>query len=111
MFGPPNLWYHQHMNTGPTDTRYITLHPARHIAPSYSGSGIPFTREDPWVRQRFEAELAKRGVKNQMPPELYTDPDFKWGPPAPIRSGYRTPRPAAAIRPRRPELAKPPERQ
>ena len=26
----------------------------------------------------FEAELAKRGVKSQMPPELYTDPDYKW---------------------------------
>ncbi|MEE8518788.1 MAG: cupin domain-containing protein [Dehalococcoidia bacterium] len=78
MFGPPNLWYHQHMNTGPTDTRYITLHPARHIEPSYSGSSIRFPDEDPWVRQTFEAELAKRGVKNQMPPELYTDPDFKW---------------------------------
>ena len=82
MFGPPNLWYHQHMNTGPSDTRYITLHPARHIEPAYEGSSIPYTREDPSVRRTFEAELARHGVKNQMPPELYTDPDFKWRPPS-----------------------------
>ena len=78
MFGPPNLWYHQHMNVGPKPARYITLHPARHIEPSYRGSGIPYTQEDPWVRQKFEEELAKRGLESKMPPELYTDPDFKW---------------------------------
>ena len=78
LIGPPNLWYHQHMNVGPQQTRYITLHPARHIEPEYGGSGIKYFNEDPWVRQTFEAELAKRGVKSQMPQQLYTDPDFKW---------------------------------
>ena len=78
LIGPPNLWYHQHMNIGPADTRYLTLHPARHIEPEYRGSEIHYADEDPWVRQTFEAELAKRGVKSQMPPQLYTDPDFKW---------------------------------
>jgi len=78
MVGPPNLWYHQHFNVGPTPMRYITLHPARHIEPAYSGSQIKYVDEDPWVRQTFEAELAKRGVKSQMPPAIYTDRDFRW---------------------------------
>ena len=78
MVGPPNLWYHQHFNVGPTPMRYITLHPARHIEPAYSGSQIKYVDEDPWVRQTFEAELAKRGVTSQMPPDIYTDRNFRW---------------------------------
>lgn len=78
LFGPPNLWYHQHFNLGDYTTRYITLHPARHIEPAYEGSTIRYPDEDPWVRQTFEAELAKRGLKSQMPPQLYTDRDFNW---------------------------------
>ncbi len=77
-FGPPNLWYHQHFNVGPAATRYLTLHPARHIEPDYDGSTIPYPDEDPWVRQTFEAELAKRGLNSQMPPEIYTDGAFVW---------------------------------
>jgi oxalate decarboxylase/phosphoglucose isomerase-like protein (cupin superfamily) len=78
MFGPPNLWYHQHMNSGPEPTRYITLHPARHIEPEYRGSQIHYSDEDPWVRETFEAELAKRGLKSQMPEEIYRNRDYKW---------------------------------
>lgn len=78
MFGPPNMWYHQHFNVGPTATRYLTLHPARHIEPDYAGSGIKYPDEDPWVRQTFEAQLATRGVASQMPPRIYTDRNFKW---------------------------------
>jgi len=81
MFGPPNLWYHQHFNVGPDPARYITLHPARHIEPDYAGSAIPFVDEDPTIRQRFEAELAKSGRASRMPPEIYTDRDFIWEPP------------------------------
>lgn len=76
--GPPNMWYHQHFNSGPDPMRYITLHPARHIEPSYEGSAIRYPDEDPWVREYFESELAKHGVKSQMPPEIYTDRNFKW---------------------------------
>ena len=38
---------------------------------------VEFIDEDPVVRQTFEAELAKRGMISEMPPEIYTDPDFK----------------------------------
>jgi hypothetical protein len=78
MFGPPNMWYHQHFNVGPGATRYLTLHPARHIEPAYEGSQIKYPDEDPWVRQTFEAELTKRGVTSQMPEQLYHDRNFKW---------------------------------
>ena len=70
-------WYHHHFNLGPAEMRYLTLHPARHIEPSYSGAGIPFVEEDIATRQLFEAELAKRGLESQMPSELYTDPHFR----------------------------------
>lgn len=34
--------------------------------------------EDPWIRETFEKELAKRGVKSLMPDEAYLDRDFQW---------------------------------
>ncbi|MEA2641869.1 MAG: hypothetical protein QOF51_3263, partial [Chloroflexota bacterium] len=72
MFAPPNMWYHQHFNVGGSIARYMTLHPARHIEPEARGSNTDYVDEDPWIRQTFEAELAKRGVKTLMPPEVYT---------------------------------------
>ena len=63
-----------------------------------------------WIVPRYERwieslELAKHGVKNQMPPELYTDPDFKWRPPS-DDEGVRRAR--ETDRGPRPGLAKPP---
>ena len=37
---------------------------------------IEYVDEDPWVRQYFEEELAKRGLESRMPDEVYTNPDF-----------------------------------
>ena len=39
---------------------------------------IEFPDEEPWIREMFEAELAKRGVKTLMPDEAYTNADYKW---------------------------------
>ena len=39
---------------------------------------IPFTEEAPWIREYFESELQKRGMKSLMPPEGYTDPNYQW---------------------------------
>ncbi|MEA2640838.1 MAG: hypothetical protein QOF51_2232 [Chloroflexota bacterium] len=78
MFGPPNLWYHMHANVGATPARYITLHPARHIEPSYEGSTLPHADEPPAIRQTFEAELAKRGLTSKMPPQVYADRTYTW---------------------------------
>jgi hypothetical protein len=39
---------------------------------------IPFTKEEPWIREMFEEETAKRGLKSMMPPECYTNPNYQW---------------------------------
>ncbi len=101
VFVPPDRWWHQHFNVGPTPARYITMHPPRHplfgSSFGYDNRGSARDRdaerktgtreresqiespdEDPEVRRRFEAELAKRGVANRMPPEVYTNPDYEW---------------------------------
>ena len=101
VFVPPDRWWHQHFNVGPAPARYITMHPPRHplFGSSFgydnrgaeqdrdigrkSGSReresqIEYPDEDPEVRKRFEAELAKRGVESRMPPEVYTDLDYEW---------------------------------
>jgi hypothetical protein len=41
---------------------------------------IEFPDEDPWIRQKFEEELAKKGKVSAMPEEVYIDPDYQ--PPA-----------------------------
>lgn len=79
MFTPPDLWFHQHMNVLDKPSRYLTFHPARQVQPLYNGGNVPFIEEHHIVRQTFEAELAKRGLKSQMPPEIYTDPNFGGG--------------------------------
>ena len=40
---------------------------------------IPYSDEDPKIREYFEAEVAKRGVTSLMPPECYEDPKYEWG--------------------------------
>ena len=79
MFTPPDLWFHQHMNVLDRPPRYLTFHPARQVQPLYNGGNVPFVEEHPIIRQTFEAELARRGLKSNMPPELYTDPNFAKG--------------------------------
>ena len=39
---------------------------------------IEYPYEDPFIRERFESELAKRGLKSVMPDEAYKDPKFEW---------------------------------
>jgi len=81
-FVPPNRWFHQHFNVGPTHGRYLAFHPP--IA--FSGferveraaDEIPYTNEDPAIRARFAEELAKRGLTSAMPAEAYTNPDYEW---------------------------------
>lgn len=83
VFVPPTRWYHQHFNVGSVPARYLAFHaphmyggdPLRNQGPN---SNIEYPDEDPWVRQNFGAELAKRGLKSVMPEECYTDYDYKW---------------------------------
>jgi hypothetical protein len=39
---------------------------------------IEYPDEDPLIRQRFESELAKRGLKSLTPDEAYADARFEW---------------------------------
>jgi len=83
VFVPPAQWYHQHFNVGSIPARYLAFH-AQHMGggnPLRQGpsANIEYTEEDPWIRQQFEQELAKRGLSSKMPDGCYTDPDYQFG--------------------------------
>ena len=78
IFVPPDNWYHQHFNTGRDSARYLALH----ALPQFSGNPyrhqIRISPPLPLVRERFEAEIAKHGLKSLMPAEAYENPDWEW---------------------------------
>jgi len=39
---------------------------------------VEYPDEDPWIRQKFEEELARRGLTTLMPDEAYQDRDYAW---------------------------------
>ena len=83
-FVPPMRWWHQHFNISTTPDRYLALHPPRGLF----GSGeriedaaqdqIEYPDEDRFIRQKFEEELGKRGLKSRMPEEAYKNLDYVW---------------------------------
>jgi hypothetical protein len=83
-FVPPDRWFHQHFNAGEIPGRYLALHPPRQFAggsetvEDIGRDQIEYVNEDPAVRERFESELDKRGLKSAMPPQAYDDPDYVW---------------------------------
>jgi quercetin dioxygenase-like cupin family protein len=78
IFTPPENWYHQHFNTGSTDARYLALAPLPQFGGGAYRHQIEYPDEDPWTREYFENELAKKGLKTLMPDEAYADRDFEW---------------------------------
>ena len=84
LFTPPNRWFHQHFNLGKSFGRYLALHPL----PQFSGHSeqvedrardqIEYPDEVPWVRERFEEELGKRGMQSKMVAEAYKDRNYEW---------------------------------
>ncbi|MFQ5850187.1 MAG: cupin domain-containing protein [Candidatus Binatia bacterium] len=86
VFVPPEMWFHQHFNTGATPARYL---PLRFGGIKYSmgegfgdiskvdkdvksgGNQIEYHDEDPSIRKMFEEELAKSGIQSRMDPEVY----------------------------------------
>ncbi len=86
LFVPPDRWFHQHFNGGETAAKYMatTWIGGKYFAKSLGGGGrthrlntlstraggnmVDYPDEDPIVREMFESELAKRGLKSQMPP-------------------------------------------
>jgi hypothetical protein len=77
---PPDMWFHQHFNTGATPARYLAIRwGARKYARAVGhadggtdvsvkegGHQIEYPDEDPKVREMFEEALAKNGVKSKM---------------------------------------------
>lgn len=84
VFVPPNRWFHQHFNVGVEPARYLAFHApvaTRHRSErveDIARDQIEYADEDPRIRERFEAELAERGMQSLMPDEAYRDHDYVW---------------------------------
>jgi len=75
---PPNMWQHQHFNTGTTPARYLAFKhegvairneqgvPKAWISKRIGGDQIDYADEPPQVRKWFAEALAKRGLKSRM---------------------------------------------
>ena len=86
MFVPPNKWFHQHFNLGEIPARYLALHPPRQFrghaekVEDREKDMIEYCNEDPWIRKKFEDELAKRGITSLIPDDAYKVKSFIWHP-------------------------------
>ena len=78
IFVPPDNWYHQHFNTGSDEIRLLVMHPLRQFSGDPYRHQIEYPDEEPWVRETFAQELAKKGRTSAMPPAAYENADFKW---------------------------------
>lgn len=80
MIVPPNMWFHQHFNTGPTPSRYLAFKhegvavrnaqgvPKAWISMRIGGDQIDYADESPEVRRMFAEALAKHGLESRMGP-------------------------------------------
>jgi oxalate decarboxylase/phosphoglucose isomerase-like protein (cupin superfamily) len=78
MIVPPNMWFHQHFNTGPSPARYLAFKhevalirnaqgvPTAWISARVGGDQLDYADEPPMVRQMFTEALAKNGMKPRM---------------------------------------------
>ncbi len=80
---PPDMWFHQHFNTGAEPARYLAIRWGSRKYPLFKkvgergkvelsvkegGNQIESEDEDPNIRRIFEEELNKNGVECRMPP-------------------------------------------
>src|SRR5213083_470399 len=75
---PPNMWFHQHFNTGTTPARYLAFKaegvairnpqgvPKAWISQRLGGDQIDYADERPEIRAWFSEALAKHGLKPSM---------------------------------------------
>jgi gentisate 1,2-dioxygenase len=79
-FSPPDMWWHQHFNTGTEPVKYLALRwgSRKHIMGAGFRSGsedegnqIEYEDEDPEIAKMFQRELTKNGAVNKMQPIKY----------------------------------------
>ena len=75
---PPNRWFHQHFNTGPTPARYLAFKhevalirnaqgvPTAWISQRVGGDQIDYADESPQIRDMFAQALARHGMAPRM---------------------------------------------
>jgi hypothetical protein len=75
---PPNMWFHQHFNTGTAPARYLAFKqegvairneqgvPKAWISRRVGGHQIDYADESQEVRQMFAEALAKHGLTSRM---------------------------------------------
>jgi oxalate decarboxylase/phosphoglucose isomerase-like protein (cupin superfamily) len=75
---PPNKWFHQHFNTGPTPARYLAFKhevalirnaqgvPTAWISRRVGGDQLDYADEEPRIRNMFAESLAKHGMTPRM---------------------------------------------
>ena len=85
MIVPPNMWFHQHFNTGTTPARYLAFKaegvsirnaqgvPRAWISRRIGGHQIDYADESPQVRQTFADALAKVGLQPRMDEAYQTE--------------------------------------
>ncbi len=78
MITPPNLWFHQHFNTGHAPARYLAFKyegvairnsqgvPKAWISRRIGGHQIDYADESPLVRTMFADALSEKGLESQM---------------------------------------------
>jgi quercetin dioxygenase-like cupin family protein len=83
VFVPPNRWFHQHFNVGDIAGRYLALHPSGQMGNTErvqdpTADQIEYPQEEAIIRDYFAEQLAKRGLKSNMPEQAYKDVNFEW---------------------------------
>ncbi len=78
MIVPPNMWFHQHFNTGTTPARYLAFKaegvsirnaqgvPKAWISRRVGGDQVDYADESPVIRQTFADALSKVGLSPRM---------------------------------------------
>jgi oxalate decarboxylase/phosphoglucose isomerase-like protein (cupin superfamily) len=91
---PPNMWFHQHFNSGSTPARYLAFKhegvsirnaqgvPKAWISRRIGGDQIDYIDERPQIRQIFAGELATAGVTPAM--DAVYQAELPGLPPAPV---------------------------
>ncbi len=93
MIVPPNMWFHQHFNTGKTPARYLAFKhevvsvrnaqgvPKAWISRRIGGDQIDYADEKTEVRTMFADALARNGLESNM--DQFYEQEKKDLPPAP----------------------------